>query len=242
MYKKITGIYKITNLLDGRIYIGASVNILRRLNEHKNRAFKNYGHDKAFVLYKDIQRLGINSFSFEIQEECSEKELYKREIFWIEFYDCCNMEKGYNRQLGNRRVINIQKEDNHPNAKLSLADVVFCREQYAQGKQAKEIYKQFFQDKISFGGFERMWFGQTWKEVRSEVFQNNPRPRQKILLEQVALIKYLYQHGSTAAEIFHLYKRTISRTSINDIVNNRRYQDIKPNNQSDVETISLIGE
>lgn len=35
----ICGIYKITNLINNKVYIGQSVNVLKRFAAHKNRPF-----------------------------------------------------------------------------------------------------------------------------------------------------------------------------------------------------------
>jgi len=59
-------------------------------------------------------------------------------------------------------------------AKLSESDVKFCRVCYQKGLRSKNIYSQYFKDKINWSGFERMWHGKTWKHVMPEVFKNNP--------------------------------------------------------------------
>jgi len=45
---KILGIYKITNLKNGKVYIGSSKNIKRRLIEHKSRLKNNKHINKYF--------------------------------------------------------------------------------------------------------------------------------------------------------------------------------------------------
>jgi len=60
------GIYKITNTTNNRCYIGSSININKRWNEHKNNLRKNK-HDNDF-LQKSWNKHGENSFLFEIIE------------------------------------------------------------------------------------------------------------------------------------------------------------------------------
>lgn len=75
------GIYKIKNRLEGKSYIGKSLNIQRRWMEH--RTPKARGNDR---LHDDIQRLGVENFDFEILEECSEDELSQKELSYIKKY------------------------------------------------------------------------------------------------------------------------------------------------------------
>lgn len=89
----ICGVYKITNLINNKVYIGQSVDIESRweaekegyINKHATRAFKKYG---------------INNFSFEILTECTKEELDKWEIYYIKYYDSCNPQHGYNKLSG----------------------------------------------------------------------------------------------------------------------------------------------
>lgn len=87
------GIYKITNKLNGKSYIGQSIDIKRRWREHKN----NIGSDKN-PLYLDFKKYGIENFSFEVLEECNVKELDSKEINYIQKFDTYNT--GYNLTKG----------------------------------------------------------------------------------------------------------------------------------------------
>ena len=58
------GIYKITNKLTNKAYIGQSIDIKRRWKEHRY----NIGSNKN-PLYLDFEKYGLDNFSFEILEE-----------------------------------------------------------------------------------------------------------------------------------------------------------------------------
>lgn len=101
----ICGIYKITNLINGKVYIGQSIDIKRRWNQHKkigrNLSKDKYSKEYDKVLYRAMRKYGIDSFEFSIIEECDESILYEREQYWISFYESTTADdKGYNLNDG----------------------------------------------------------------------------------------------------------------------------------------------
>lgn len=71
-------IYKITNPT-GRIYIGKTVDLRKRINCHKHSAKSN----KNFILYNSIKKYGWDAHVISVIEECEETMLDQREMFWI---------------------------------------------------------------------------------------------------------------------------------------------------------------
>lgn len=88
-------IYKITNLLDGKVYVGQTARTLEaRIDQHKRRS--------ASAISKAIKKYGWENFKAEVIEECKTRDqLNEREIYWIKFYDCI-APKGYNLHPGGR--------------------------------------------------------------------------------------------------------------------------------------------
>jgi len=72
MGKKIIkiGVYKITNTLNGKFYIGSTNNIDRRWKEHTNDLSKN--KHVNYHLQNSWNKYGEDNFKFEIVEECKE--------------------------------------------------------------------------------------------------------------------------------------------------------------------------
>ena len=87
-----TGVYKITNLVNGKVYIGASKDIERRWREHKLG---------LTAIAEDLKSFGLDNFMFEVLLECPEDMLCQWERDMICLYDSDDPEKGYNDK-GNR--------------------------------------------------------------------------------------------------------------------------------------------
>lgn len=119
------GIYKFTNIYNGKIYIGQTTNFKRRqlqhLHNHKNP--NDSGFNTKF--YRALRKYGFDNFKFEIVEEIAycEEILEHREVYWIDFYK--SYENGYNSTRG----ANVTESfENHPNAKLSNEQVLEIKE------------------------------------------------------------------------------------------------------------------
>lgn len=102
------GIYKITNIINGKCYIGQSVNIQKRFNAHKSVAFNPNSKCYNYLLYRAIRKYGLNNFLFEILEECSEDKLDEKEILYIAKYNA-HGEKGYNLDDGGSQAKHYNK-------------------------------------------------------------------------------------------------------------------------------------
>ena len=82
-------IYIITNLINNKKYIG------KRSTRFSIEQDKYMGSGK--ILLQAYQKYGKENFIKEIIEICSdEKELNKREKYWIDYYNACNNENFYN--------------------------------------------------------------------------------------------------------------------------------------------------
>lgn len=95
----VCGIYKITNMLSGDVYIGQSVNISDRFKQHIKCGL---GIDASSTnkLYNNMQEYGVWNFTFEILQKCSRDKLNEKERFWIEMYQSNKI--GMNITKGNK--------------------------------------------------------------------------------------------------------------------------------------------
>ena len=92
-----SGIYKITCIKTGEIYIGKSVDIKSRWQQHCKSAF-NCGTIAHSLLHTKMKQYGIENFTFELVEQVPKEQLSEREKFYIDFYK--TKETGLNERNG----------------------------------------------------------------------------------------------------------------------------------------------
>lgn len=112
---KICGVYLLRNLINNKVYVGQSINIYYRWNQHKYNALNNKLDD---YLHRAIRKYGWENFSKEIIEECSPEELNEKEIFYIQLYDSYAKNKeshGYNETIGGEGVRGFHHSDETKN-------------------------------------------------------------------------------------------------------------------------------
>lgn len=92
-----SGIYKITRLKTGEIYIGQSTDVKARWQQHAKSAF-HCGTISHSILHTTMERDSIENFTWELLEEVPKEELKNREKYWIEFYN--SKQYGLNEKAG----------------------------------------------------------------------------------------------------------------------------------------------
>lgn len=95
------GIYKITSLITGEIYIGQSLDCCERFKQHCKNALGVNNISPQNKLYKAMERDGLENYTFEILEECDSSNLNEKEKYYINFYNSYNF--GLNGTQGNGR-------------------------------------------------------------------------------------------------------------------------------------------
>lgn len=93
--EKICCIYKLTNKINGKIYIGQTVDYHRRMNEYKNRKSSKEKSSKYGIM-EEVEKYGFENFTSEIIRECSRDELTYYEMFYIDKFKSYLKKYGYN--------------------------------------------------------------------------------------------------------------------------------------------------
>lgn len=90
-------IYKITNDINDKVYIGKTAfSIEKRFKEHCNDAFKDRNEKRP--LYSAMRKYGIEHFQIQEIEQCDDLVAADREAYWIGVYKA--YQTGYNATLG----------------------------------------------------------------------------------------------------------------------------------------------
>lgn len=120
-----SGIYKITNKINNKIYIGCSKNIEYRWIAHKSESILEQYPPYNYSIHKAFRKYGIDNFNFEIIEIINdETQLFTKEKYWIKYYD--SYHNGYNETEGGDSGPRLPLELN-PNSKLKNEDVIYIR-------------------------------------------------------------------------------------------------------------------
>lgn len=106
-------IYKMTNNINGKIYVGQTTRSLEeRMDEHKRHSL--------VLVDKEISKYGFDNFSTEVIDHADTlKELDEKERKWIAFYDCM-IPNGYNLCNGGSTTEGYHHTD-EAKAKMSRA-------------------------------------------------------------------------------------------------------------------------
>ena len=76
-------VYKITNLQNGKVYIGKTIRTVSvRWEQHLKKAKQKINN----YLYDAMNHYGYDNFVMETIETCSKEDLNGREKYWIQFY------------------------------------------------------------------------------------------------------------------------------------------------------------
>ncbi|MGI0058133.1 MAG: GIY-YIG nuclease family protein [Nitrosotalea sp.] len=94
---RIHYLYRITNTINGKIYIGQSVDTVRRWYEHKRQAIQD---NSEMIISRAIKKYGSAVFEFEVIVSCKTwEDANDTETLLVQQFDC-QTPKGYNIAAG----------------------------------------------------------------------------------------------------------------------------------------------
>ena len=174
-------IYKITNDVNGKIYIGKTYNsIEKRFKEHCRERLKSRSEQRP--LYSAMNKYGVEHFHIELIEETDEPE--EREKYWIEQY--CSFKYGYNATLGGDGKPYVNKE--------------IIKSLWNEGKVIKEIHEITGYDRQTIKKY-LLLEGVSEQEILFRGFISNGKPVAKIDKETNEILEVFASSGEAAKSI-----------------------------------------
>ena len=199
-------IYKITNLINGKIYIGQTTRTLEeRISNHIYQKRKS-------LIHQAIVKYGWENFKAEIVEVCKNiEELNDREKYWIAHYDCISP-NGYNLTDGGsngirskatlKKMSRISKERlKDPELRARITKALTGRKDSEEVKANKSVaQKKRYEEnpeacKIQSEGLHRRFSKPEEREKQSNA-------RKKYLDEHPEEVERLRNLGGAAKEYF----------------------------------------
>ena len=176
-----TGIYKLTNKESGKVYIGQSKHLKRRMNEHKRCEKSNDKKGSQSVVRRAIKKYSFDAFDFEIILYCQEGEyMDMMETKLIQFYDCL-VPKGYNVRDGGNKIF-MSEEGRKRVSKANSGRIVSEETRLKLSESGKEHYlnnprSDEWNQKLSIALTGKKKTDETkskMSEHRKEFIKNNP--------------------------------------------------------------------
>lgn len=157
----VSGVYKLT-YPNGKIYIGISNDIKRRMYEHNNtkrlNTHFNAPCDLAILKYGKFEEIEI------LEKTNDPQELNEKEKYWISYYHSNEKDKGYNLTCGGKALYG----ENHPRAKFTNEEVLDIRKRKFNGERKIDVYQDYKDRK--FSTFEGVWLGRKYVNIGKEYF------------------------------------------------------------------------
>lgn len=224
--EKIVGIYKIKNELNGKFYIGQSINCNNRRRSHlgylRNRKHQNEHLQNAWNKY------GESNFSFKVIKLCNPDELDLLEIKYIDNYKSLDKTKGYNKAGGGKTNRYVSKESIHKMKRTKITRRVHAGEKnhnsVASNKDVESIIKDLLDgttrknvcDKynVSIQTVNGIVQNRTYVYVATHLREKLKNMDAKLYESRINKAVELYEKGYSQNEIhkkINLTRRVISR-------------------------------
>ena len=200
-------LYKITNQVNNKKYIGITNDFQRRFREHKN------GHNPNSLIFRAIKKYGEQNFNFEIlKSNLSIEEACELETLYIKQENSLTP-NGYNISKGG----NINVGSSNGRAKLTDEEV-----QYIKDHRDQPLYVLYdkFNEKIGYDAFKEIYWNHTYPDIQPHVdmyphnleFSNQFTSNNKLDYGQVVELRKKYAQQIPWREVYNTgYKNLYPR-------------------------------
>lgn len=200
-------IYLITNMINGKMYVGQSIHPQKRFQEHCN----NHTHS---IIHKAIQKYGKENFKLTILEK-NVVNYNEREKYWISFYNCI-VPNGYNITPGGENPP-VLRGVNNPNSNLTSQKVLEIKKDLQKTSLSyNQLAQKYNTNKRTI---LRINNGISYYEKdESYPIRSNPNSSYKLSDEQVEeineILRYTYTQYSEIAKRFNVSESLIQQINL----------------------------
>ena len=176
-YKNDIGIYKIENLINGKVYIGQTKEKFQRRYWLHRWKLREGTHDNSY-LQRAWDKYGEENFKFEVVEILSKEEIDDREKFWIKKYKdlgmCYSIQDGGQPECLNQYISpEIRKRTGEKNRQRMLGSKLSeeTKKKMSDARKGKHIDRKtnVLNEELARGIKERLVKGMTPKEIMNEL-------------------------------------------------------------------------
>lgn len=214
-------IYKITNLINKKEYVGCTIYpIKKRFEEHIYRCLKTDSNTK---FCNSVRKYGVKNFNVEIIEECDISIIYEREKFYIKEFK--SYDNGLNSTFGGEGCLGYTHS---PEIRQKISENVKNGNSH-KGKTYEELYGDKADEEREK---RRMSVKKGWDSISDEKKENRvnkltetTRKNSKYGVELIKEIKNKFKEGFKIGEVSDIYPQ-FNKGYLSAIKNNKRWKNI----------------
>ena len=222
-------IYCYTNKINGKKYVGQTINPEQIYNAHKSN-YQNPNHTEYnSLIHKAFRKYGFNNFTYEVLVKGIDdiNVLNELEIYYIKKFNC-QTPNGYNVEAGGKNcakpnTLEHRKQEISGQAKLTEEEVIELRKAYRDKKSPTEIYNKKYKNRLHYNSFLNIWVGKRYGLIMPEVFQNGRHT--KLTAETVKQIRKDREQTNLSYDKL-AEKYGVSKGTISDIIKRRTWKDV----------------
>lgn len=238
-------IYRITNTLNKKVYIGRTKKpLIKRWRQHLNfgrklRYLREENPDKKILgshFANALAKYDEEVWHLEIIAKAySKEELYKLEIFYIKKYKAKNPRFGYNYLSGGagRTIASKNTIEKLRKAKIKLNQDPEYRKRHSESmsRWAKKNWKnpayRKLRSKISSEIITRCWQNRDYREAHGEKIIDDIETFKKDIIEAKRLTELCKKYGMTSATMYKKFKRHFGTKNFSETIKKLTGKDYK---------------
>lgn len=206
-YKINYSVYKITNIINNKSYIGVDSYFPKRLKQHKSNLDKNIHKNK--YLQNSYNKYGFENFTFELLRNCeTREEMLNKEIELISYYN--TLENGYNHTVGGEGSIGYKHKEESISKMSSWKRIITPEWCEAISKATKGVPKAKGIKRINHPDYSK-WLG------------GEKHPVAKLNWKDIYRIRLNYLNGEIQLNIAKEFN--VTKITINQIILNNQWVD-----------------